>query len=66
MKRSAPSLIWMKPLWSCSECAWTFLPAAKSRGRTPNPPEASHETAGAFLDHRCARYPREICKQAIP
>ena len=65
MKRSVPGLIWMKPFWACTECSWTFLPAAKSMRRTLDPPEASNETAGAFLEHRCARYPREVRKQAI-
>jgi hypothetical protein len=58
MKKPIPRLIWEKPFWACSACAWKDRPPKRPAGPL-HMPEASPEIAGAFLEHRCARYPRE-------
>jgi hypothetical protein len=65
MRKPVPSLRWESPFWVCSLCVWKELgPKALTR-RSLNDPEASPEIVGAFLEHRCARYPREPRKEEV-
>lgn len=65
MRKPAPQLIWNKPFWACSACAWKEL-QPKPPVRFLNYPEPPLEIVGSFLEHRCARYPREHRNEVIP